>query len=755
MVKRRFTLRHLGLITLLLVLIVVHHRLLLGEAFFWGLPSLQFVPWRAHAFELLRSGTLPLWNFYNGAGAPLLANYQSALFYPLNWTGLFLPLAWSMSVMALLHLFIGGWGMARLAQRLGASELGAAVSALAFGLSGYLIARLGTYPTISAAAWLPWLLWSVLGLSRGVRLSGFWLASFMAMQLLAGHAQTTWYSLLLTGLFALWLAASTRRPRFLLTAALAALVATAIAAPQLLPTFELLRASQRGSGVSAEFAMNFSYAPARLLNLFAPNVFGTPANGSYFTNGAFFEDAVYIGLLPLFAAVAALFGWRRRHRSGDALAAFVPFWLAIVAIGMLLALGDHTPFFPFLYDRIPTFSLFQAPVRWHLWTVMGLCILAAIGTTWWSRAPRLRRWTRRGLVASVGLAIAAGLMLVSGADANMATVARALIIAALIAAAACALTLTQPAPADKHFVRWAALVMLVVALDLGCAAWDLNPTAPSSFFAPNPSSVDMNSPRLYWPQEAERSLKFETFFRFEDYRIARERLEALRASGLPNLNLLDRQPLFNNFDPLLVGSFSRYLDLIDQEPAAAPLLLAAAGVGAYFAPDGARIVLPERATVAWLVPSACWFAQDQEVRAALLNPNWDPREQVFLVGEGECSPTVSPITGVVGPLVPGQGLLPKFFVEVANAADAWLVIALTAYPGWRASLNGEPAALERANLAFVALHLPAGEHRVELRYEPNWLVPAPLIGLLGLVGLSVLFRFEGRSWSYNEIDRQG
>jgi len=335
-VKARFTLMHLGLITLLLVLIVVHHRLLLGEAFFWGLPSLQFVPWRAHAFDLLRSGTLPLWNFYNGAGAPLLANYQSALFYPLNWTGLFLPLAWSMSVMALLHLFIGGWGMARLAQRLGASALGAAVSALAFGLSGYLIARLGTYPTISAAAWLPWLLWSVLGLSRGARRSGFWLASFTTLQLLAGHAQTTWYSLLLTGLFALWLAVHTRRPRFLLVAALAMLVAAAIAAPQLLPTFELLRASQRGSGVSVEFAMNFSYAPARALNLFAPNVFGTPANGSYFTNGAFFEDAVYIGLLPLVAALAALFGWRRRRRSGDALAAFVPFWFVVVVIGMLI-----------------------------------------------------------------------------------------------------------------------------------------------------------------------------------------------------------------------------------------------------------------------------------------------------------------------------------------------------------------------------------------------------------------------------------
>jgi hypothetical protein len=95
---------------LAITLLVVFHRLLLGEVFFWGLPALQFYPWREYAFDLLRQGQLPLWNPYNGAGAPLLANYQSALLYPLNWPGFFLPLAWAMSVTAVLHLFIAGWG---------------------------------------------------------------------------------------------------------------------------------------------------------------------------------------------------------------------------------------------------------------------------------------------------------------------------------------------------------------------------------------------------------------------------------------------------------------------------------------------------------------------------------------------------------------------------------------------------------------------------------------------------------------------
>lgn len=69
------------------LLLALYHRLLLGEVFFWGLPALQFYPWREYALALLRAGHLPLWNPYSGAGAPLLANYQSALLYPPAWAG--------------------------------------------------------------------------------------------------------------------------------------------------------------------------------------------------------------------------------------------------------------------------------------------------------------------------------------------------------------------------------------------------------------------------------------------------------------------------------------------------------------------------------------------------------------------------------------------------------------------------------------------------------------------------------------------
>src|SRR3954466_4662861 len=139
MLNRSVSRNALALVVLLLALLVIFHRLLVGEVFFWGLPSLQFYPWREYAFDLLRDGHLPLWNSLNGAGAPLFANYQSSLLYPFSWIGFVLPLAQTMSFVAVLHLFIAGWGMWRFTGELKFSSVGSGVSALAFGMTAYLV----------------------------------------------------------------------------------------------------------------------------------------------------------------------------------------------------------------------------------------------------------------------------------------------------------------------------------------------------------------------------------------------------------------------------------------------------------------------------------------------------------------------------------------------------------------------------------------------------------------------------------------
>lgn len=755
----------LPLVVMLLTLLIVFHRLVLGEVLFWGLPALQFYPWREYAFEMLRAGQLPLWNAFNGAGTPLIANYQSTLFYPFTWPGLVLPLAWYMSVTAVLHLFIAAWGMWAFTGRLGLPSLGRGLSALAFGLTSYLVARLGTYPIVTAAAWLPWLMWAVLGVLAEKKLRAVaWLALLTGLQLLAGHAQTAWYSLLLLGLFVLywlirWRPADWWQRLGMVAAGL--LLGAAIASIQLLPTAELLRTSQRSDGVDFDFAMNFSYGPARALNFLSPNVFGNPGDGSYITEGAFFEDAVYIGLLPLVSAIAAVIGWllrRFRKHLPDLPAAYsIPFWSVIALVAFVFALGENTPVYPFLFNNVPTFDLFQAPVRWHLWTVFALSVLAGIGTKAWGRGHWLFFGTRlatAGCIGAVLLAVivAPRIILVDDPEtaAGLQVLINAVTLTGLLGAGAGALTLLQPEYENRRYPFWALAVLLFVAVDMGWAAQGLNPTVPAAFYD-RLETVDQDNARAYWPVEAESTLIFDTYFLFDDYRVAVDKWPAFRASSAPNLNLLDRRYLFNNFDPLRVGHFAQYIELIEANLPDANALLQAAQVNAVYDETGTHQALDFPVARAWFVESLCWHSDAAGVIAALTDADWQPPRQAHLVGEGDC-PSLAEEAEPPGTVTLLEDFGNRLGMLVETESGGWLVLADTYYPGWTALVDGQPTEIQRANLNFRVVNIPAGAQAVEFVYRPAWLLPGTFVTLAALIITLALFRLK--STGPDQINQQ-
>ncbi len=737
------------LLVLAAALLLLFAPVLRGEVFFWGLPTLQFYPWREFAWETLRAGHWPLWNPYNGAGAPLLANYQSGLLYPFNWAGLVLPLSWTMSVIAIAHLFLAACGMWALMGRLGAPLLGRGMSALAFGLSGYLVARLGTYPIISTSAWLPWLLWAAAGVCRARRPRDLGLlALFAGLQLLAGHAQTAWYSLLLTGAFLGWQTA-VARPRPWSRLALAAgalLLGAGLAALQLLPTAELLAQSSRSNGVGYDFAMNFSYDPPRVLNWIAPNFFGSPGDGSYVTEGAYFEDAVYIGLIPLVSALAAAAGWAwgRWRRQPQPVFASVPFWLVITAVGCLLALGDNTPVFPWLYRHVPTFGLFQAPVRWHLWTVTAMSALAGIGVANWGRGRWLFfsvRLATAGCAGAAALALFADRLLppeIMGND-GVQVVVRALFTTAVLGALAGLMTLAQPAAGGWRYRWWMAAALILVAGDLVWAAQGLNPTVPAAFYDPQARS-SAEQPRAYWPKAVEYSATFDRYLPMDDYRVAVARQREFRESGLANLNLLDRAPLLNNFDPLQVGHLAAFIETIEASPPEQQMaLLQAAGVNAVYAlaADGAprRQALALPAARAWFVERVTCYPLNTAAGQMLSEPGWQPFQEAKLATSAECPTAAAAAVRAVG--APDPNALQ---VDVHAPAGGFLVIAQTDYPGWEAWVDDQPARIWRANGAFQAVEVPAGTRQVWMVYRPTWAAPGLLISLVSLVSILALLR---------------
>jgi hypothetical protein len=98
----------------------------------------------------------------------------------------------------------------------------------------------------------------------------------------------------------------------------------------------------------------------------------------------------------------------------------------------------------------------------------------------------------------------------------------------------------------------------------------------------------------------------------------------------------------------------------------------------------------------------------------LRRPGFDPASTVILEGEG---------TGTEGRVRWLERGPDRLGLEVEAEGNGVLVLAETEHPGWRARVDGRPAAIRRANVAFRAVDVPAGKHAVEFRFRPPWLLP--------------------------------
>lgn len=794
MIKRFFRLPYLPI--WLAPLILFSPLLLTGKALFWGTPALQFVPWWTWAWETLLVGHLPLWNPLVGMGAPLLANYQSALFYPPYWfhflTYLFGGvglMAWGQALVVVFHFIVAGVGMVELTRRLGLNRLAQTVSGLAFSLSGYLVARAWFASINAAVAWLPWVMYFALKAVRGnERFRWGKLGLVIGLQLLAGHAQTTWYTLLLAGLWGAywgWQRSSDqddaqsqvggRWERFKVQAlslleseiklAGAVLLGAALAAVQLLPTAVYLTQSQRATAVDYDFAMTYSFWPWRLLGLLAPGLFGSPASGDYWGYATFWEDAVYIGLLPVLLALGILLKasftpkrFNERGRSQSDLArprSFVLFLFVVSLISLLLALGNNTPVFPWLYRHIPTFSMFQAPARFTIWLEFALPLLAGLGVQIWRRPENKGLyWTRLGTAGAFAVMLGTGLGWYLMRDLNP-TFLRATALAGFWGLGAGVLSLTAPKRGQEWRVWWGWLVALWVSADLLVAGWGLNPGVDVDFYIePNETVSEvqemLGQGRLYIPPSHEHEVKYDQFFRFDAFRPEGIDWQDLRAVILPNLNMLDGIPSVNNFDPLVPGHYARWMEMLEQVDAQTEnQLLDWIGVTVVEKQNPARDLgvsfYPREADsrVKW-VPCARFVADEEQVWERIASGQMDLDAEVLLVGPDQPAPEdcSSPGKGRAVLIAESPNQL---VIQTESESSGWLVLADTWYPGWKAWVGGQSTPIMRANGVFRAVRLPAGIHLVRFRYRPA----AFLIGLLvsGVNGSLVVSYFVRRKSS--------
>lgn len=79
----------------------------------------------------------------------------------------------------------------------------------------------------------------------------------------------------------------------------------------------------------------------------------------------------------------------------------------------------------------------------------------------------------------------------------------------------------------------------------------------------------------------------------------------------------------------------------------------------------------------------------------------------------------------------------EYEIEASMANAGWIVVSETAWPGWRAYVDGSRVRVHFANHSFLGVHVPAGRHRVRLVYLPESFTRGRMISGIALLLLAV------------------
>jgi hypothetical protein len=378
--------------------------LIAGDAFFYSYPL------RSVAWEMIRSGQLPLWTPHVLSGYPLLAMAQLAFGYPLTWGYLFLPAHWAEQIYVLAPFLLSPVFTYAYARELGRSPLAALLAGLSFGYGGMMCSGISNSGMLTnSMLWLPLVL---LFLDRARadgrgRFATCLVAATAAysMAVLNGHGQSFVYVGTLVVAYGLflslfragssgksetandeetvatrhddkrtgrvddegarrdWLGFDRWRPLFVSIGALG--LAACVAAFQILETMRAARRSTR-SALSYETLGEGSFTFTRALRSLVAPLYH------------YIDVTTYVPPLALLLACVACVAALRRRGGAAGRDVRALFWLAAAAVAWLLMLGINTPFHHIVF-RLPVINSFRVPSRHALEWTFAVAILAAYG----------------------------------------------------------------------------------------------------------------------------------------------------------------------------------------------------------------------------------------------------------------------------------------------------------------------------------------------------------------------------------------
>ncbi|MBA2277824.1 MAG: YfhO family protein [Chloroflexia bacterium] len=765
-----------GALLVIFITLVAVGPLLIGGTVVGQDTIAFFAPMYGFLGDRLRAGEVPVWNPYQFAGAPFLADPESGwLYWPAMILFALLPVAAAVPVYLLVHLLIAGLATYTFGRLFGLNVTGAVTAAAAYELSGLVYGRSVCCPAyVQVAAWLPVALVATeLALRTrewSHRLGWCWLGAFAVSQIIASWlGQGSYYALLVIGGFVLYGGLRTQdsgltlRRRLIaepakrawLVGALIVGLGVVLAAAAILPRFEFRAVSTLAEGYGDDLAWaarQGGWGPGDLDDrLFAP--------GLTYAGGA-------VAMLILVAVA------RLRQRTA------VPFF-ALMALGTLLLTTTWVnPLQILLFLLLPEFEQLHRhwPERAMVVFFLAPAMLAGVVVSEFAGVRRIGR--RLAMALAIGpLAMLAARLL--GAEFHPLAIGGAALSALIVAwspkfthrsrrflpaALGAILTLELLAAGlltarDGPYGGFHRLDLADYFQAGGAEAFiAADGTGQTSrFFGYDPEYREIESRhgqvtyyRYHFAEPGTRALlvnNLGTAFALADVQGYNPLQMQHYVDFMAELNGVQQE--YHGSWVLPTGLDSPLLDLLGVRyvivPAVTPTdrpeieRLARSWPVVYRNAAVRVLENPDAFPRAWLVHDAVPGNADTLARS-LADGSLDLRTTAVVDG---ASPEIAAAADLASERVGVSNVSPESItLQVTASAPALLVTSEVDYPAWQAYLDGEPVSTIRANVAFRAVAVPAGQHTVTFRYESDALTTGLLISGVGYMGalatLSVL-----------------
>src|SRR5919197_1959151 len=260
------------IITISFILWFCRDLILGGSVPFFRDLGTYFYPLRFILFEVFRSGDLSLWNRHMAMGFPVLADFQSGVFYPPHLLFVVLPFFIAIRAIFVFHFLVASLGSYSLLRRWKFPWYASLLGALLFTVGGTIVSLTNLLNHFQTAVWLPWVILFWERVVQTVSWKNFLaFVLILVIQFLAGSPELFVFSMAFVLIDGLRVKASEPEVSYvkmMATFICANLLVIALTMVQLLPTAELVLESRRNQPIPAREALLWSLDPLRLLNLF-------------------------------------------------------------------------------------------------------------------------------------------------------------------------------------------------------------------------------------------------------------------------------------------------------------------------------------------------------------------------------------------------------------------------------------------------------------------------------------------------------